>query len=70
VLEFNANPPQPLAVELRRRGITNRQFAHAIGSNEFTVSRVVNGRQRPSPMFRKMCVIALDLPESALFGGG
>ena len=63
----NRTEPQPAAVVLRLRRISNKQVAEATGFCGAWVGRVLNGYSKPSRKFRMGVARFLELPESELF---
>lgn len=59
--------PAPIALVLRRRGITTKELADRIGYSETHVSRVVYGRHPGHPLLRALLAEELELPVDELF---
>lgn len=59
--------PIHLALVLKRRGVRPSDLAEATGYSPASVSRILHGRQRPTPLFRALVVHELGLPEHELF---
>ena len=59
--------PHPLYLHLQRSGITAKELGVRTGFSLATISRVLNGRQKPSPLFRALCAEALDVAEAEVF---
>lgn len=59
--------PHPLYLRLKRVGMTPSELGRRTGYSKATVSRVLNGRQEATALFRALCVEELGAPEQELF---
>lgn len=60
--------PHPLYLRLKRAGISPTELSRRTGYSKAQVSRVLNGRQEPTPLFRALVADELGVDEADLFG--
>ena len=66
-MHHDSRHPQPAKAVLKRRGISQRNIARAIGRDEGWVSRVLDGHRPPTAALAKTVAEACGMPESELF---